>query len=267
MASVTNSLISRRKLLRLGAFTGLATAGLATGLETILPSAFQLDQAHAVPPPAPSATPTPVFCNMTRPGTPADALQALVQGNVRWATLTQTHPGEDADRRTCVAEEGQTPFAAIISCSDSRVPPELVFDYGLGDLFVARVAGNGATGKLAESLYYGTSVLGALVLFVLGHSDCGAVKTAVTSFPRHKLEFVKLIFPSVRLARRMVKQAGGDPNDPAQVIPVATEQHVIREVKLLRKSRFFKKMVKDGTLLVAGGVYDLTTQQINIVIQ
>ncbi|MGH9342722.1 MAG: carbonic anhydrase [Terriglobia bacterium] len=251
--------------MRLGAFAGLATAGL--GLETALPPPFQLDQAHALTPLSPSATPTPMFCNQMRPQTPSDALAALVQGNARWATLTQAHPGEDADRRTCVADKGQTPFAAIISCSDSRVPPELVFDYGLGDLFVARVAGNVATGRLAESLYYGTSVLGALVLFVLGHSDCGAVKTAVTSFPHHELEFVTLLFPAVKLARRIVKQAGGDPNDPAQVIPVATDQNVILEVQALRKSPFFKKMVADGTLRIAGGVYDLKTQRVNILIQ
>jgi carbonic anhydrase len=190
-----------------------------------------------------------------------------VQGNDRWSTFTQIHPGEDATRRTCVAENGQTPFAAIISCSDSRVPPELLFDQGLGDLFVARVAGNGATGTLTEALYYGTDHLGALVLFVLGHTDCGAVKAAVTSFPHHELEFVRLIFRAVKLARKIVKQAGGDPNNPTQVIPVATNQNVILAVRALRKSKFFKKLVDDGTLLIAGGVYDLGTQQVSVLIQ
>jgi carbonic anhydrase len=90
----------------------------------------------------------------------------------------------------------------------------LVFDQGIGDLFVARVAGNGATGKLAESLYYGTAILGTLVIFVLGHSDCGAVKEAVAEYPKHPLEFVKLIFPAVKQARRIVKESGGNPNDP-----------------------------------------------------
>jgi carbonic anhydrase len=206
-------------------------------------------------------------CNPNRPENPADALQALINGNDKWATLSQMHPGEDATRRTCVATNGQTPFAAIISCSDSRVPPELVFDQGLGDLFVARVAGNGATGTLAEGLYYGTSILGSLVLFVLGHTDCGAVKEAVTGFPKHDLQFVKLIFPAVAAARRIVKQAGGNPNDPAQVIPVATDQNVILEVQGLRKSKFFEDMVRKGTLLIAGGVYDLATQRVSILIQ
>ncbi len=236
--------------MRLGAFTGVATA---------LSPVLRLGYAYG------SCYPT------DRPTTPAAALNALIAGNQLWATFAQTHPGEDATRRTCVLPppdgDGQMPYAAIISCSDSRVPPELVFDQGIGDLFVARVAGNGANGKLAESLYYGTGVLGALALLVLGHSDCGAVKEAVTTYPKHDLEFVKLIFPAVTAARRIVKQAGGDPNDPTLVIPVATDQNVILGVQALRKSPFFKQMVRDGKLLIAGGVYDLKTQLVNILIQ
>src|SRR5712671_6212850 len=188
MASSTDSLVSRRNLLRLGAFTGVATA---------LSPVLRLGKAYGM-----SCYPP------DRPKTPAEALNALIAGNQQWATFAQMHPGEDALRRTCVLPppdgNGQMPYGAIISCSDSRVPPELVFDQGIGDVFVARVAGNGATGTLAESLYYGTSVLGSLVLFVLGHSDCGAVKAAVSSFPKHDLEFVKLIFPAVKLARNIV---------------------------------------------------------------
>ena len=240
--------------MRLGAFTGLAT---------VLSPALRLGKARGAD--------TPVFCNENRPDTPANALDALIEGNQRWATFKQAHPGEDAERRTCVLDppegNGQTPYAAIVSCSDSRVPPELVFDQGIGDLFVARVAGNGATGTLTESLYYGTDALRALVLFVLGHSECGAVKAAVTSFPRHELQFARLLFPAVRLARRMVREAGGDPNDSKQVIPIATDQNVILEVQALRKSKFFKQMVSDGKLLIAGGVYDLGTQLVNILIQ
>jgi carbonic anhydrase len=141
----------------------------------------------------------------------------------------------------------------------------LVFDQGLGDLLVARVAGNGATGTLVEGLYYGRSVLGALVVFVLGHSECGAVKEAVDSFPEHPFQFVQLIFPAVEEARRIVEQRGGNPDDPKQVIPVATVQNVILGVKRLRNGPLFDKMVDDGKLLITGGVYDLATQRVNIV--
>jgi carbonic anhydrase len=206
-------------------------------------------------------------CNPPVPVTPTEALNRLVAGNALWAAGNQKHPGENADRRKCVAENGQTPFAAILSCSDSRVPPELVFDQGLGDLFVARVAGNSSSGKLAESLYFGTHTLGAKVLFVMGHSECGAVKAAVDNFPSsgHPLEFVKLISPAVERARQIVKQNGGDPNDPKQVVPVAIDQNVLLVVNVLRKE--FGDLIDSGSLLVAGGRYDLSNQQVKVLVQ
>ncbi|HET7102231.1 MAG TPA: carbonic anhydrase [Terriglobia bacterium] len=198
------------------------------------------------------------------PASPGAALAALVAGNGNWAAFTQAHPNEDAVRRKCVFNHGQSPFAAIISCSDSRVPPELVFDQGIGDLFVARVAGNGSTGTLAESLYYGTSHLCAGLLFVLGHSDCGAVKEAVASFPKgHKLEFVRLIYPAIVAARKIV----GPPYAFDAVVTETIKQNVILGVRNLRVSPVFKPMVDNGTLLVAGGVYDLGTYLVTIVIQ
>lgn len=247
METSEQPLIGRRNFLRLGTFAGLAIA---------LSPLIRIPTAEAQE-----------VCNAPLPSTGADALAELMAGNVRWVDGTQNHPGEGPDRRSCLASNPQTPFAAIISCSDSRVPPELLFDQGLGDLFVARVAGNGGTGTLAEGLYYGTNNLGARLLFVLGHSNCGAVSAAVNSYPKHNLEFVRLIFPAVRRARKLVRRAGGDPTDPSQVIPVATNQNVIMEVKKLRKSKFFKKAVNDGSLLVAGGLYDLGTQAVSILIQ
>ena len=247
MTSFRNSLIGRRKLFQLGAYTGLATA---------LKPAFRFRQAQA------DCTVDP--CYGDRPASPAAALQALITGNRQWSTFAQSHPNEDAVRRECVFNHGQSPFAAIISCSDSRVPPELVFDQGIGDLFVARVAGNVATGTLSESLYYGTSHLCAGLLFVLGHSDCGAVKEAVQSFPTgHKLEFVRLIYPAIKAARQIV----GPPYPEKAVIQETTKQNVILGVQALRTNKFFKPMVDDGTLLIAGGVYDLATYLVDVVIQ
>lgn len=245
MSSILGRSLTRRDLIRVG---GLAT--LATALSPALRLAHSV--AHAE------------ICNPDSPGTPAEAFDALIAGNDRWSTGKQTHPDEGDARRTCLANNKQTPFVSIISCSDSRVPPELLFDQGLGELFVARVAGNVATGKLFESLLYGTGVLGTPLIFVLGHSACGAVSTAVERFPRHQLEFVSLIFPAVAIARHKVKQAGGDPNDPAQVIPVATDENVKFTVN--RLTRKFKKQINAGTLAVAGGVYDLGTQEVNVLV-
>jgi carbonic anhydrase len=152
--------------------------------------------------------------------------------------------------------KGQSPFAAILSCSDSRVPPELVFDQGIGDLFVARVAGNGAEGTLTESLYYGTKeqYLGALVLFVLGHSDCGAVKAAIASYPNATFRFAELIYPAVEAAINL----GGNRNDLNTFVPLVTEQNVILTVKVLEEDPELQG------LLITGGVYDLATSRVNI---
>jgi carbonic anhydrase len=247
MGSSTKSVMSRRMLLRESAFSGVATAQAP---------AFRSGQARA--------DSSLVYCNESRPQTPADALQALIAGNERWATFAQRHPGEDQTRRECVFKNGQSPFATIISCSDSRVPPEMIFDQGIGDLFVARVAGNGAIGTLAESLYYGTSHLCTGLLFVLGHSECGAVKAAVESFPAvHDLEFVRLIKPAIELARQIV----GPPYPEKAVIQETTKQNVMLGVKALRKSPFFKPTVDNGTLLIAGGVYDLKKYKVTVVIE
>src|SRR5579863_2781310 len=182
------TMLTRRGLLRLGALTVLAG-----GVAPMIVSNKALAE----------------VCNPGAPRTPATALAALIDGNTRWAAEEQEHPGEDTGRRVCLAnpDNSQTPFASILSCSDSRVPPELIFDQGLGDLFVARVAGNTASGRLIDSLLYGTSNLGTRLLFVLGHSSCGAVAAAVGSWPfgNPRLPFVNLILPAVTNARKIVK--------------------------------------------------------------
>jgi len=168
-------------------------------------------------------------------------------------------------RRACLANPNnkQTPWASILACSDSRCSPELMFDEGLGDLFVARVAGNTEKGPLLSTLLYGTDVLLTPLLVVVGHTLCGAVEAAVNSFPfAHKLAFVNIIFPAVRQARMIVKKAGGDPKDAAQVIPVATQQNVILTVRRLRN-----QFRPGPELSIIGGIYDLGTQLVTFLPQ
>ncbi|MFZ0661443.1 MAG: carbonic anhydrase [Acidobacteriaceae bacterium] len=221
-----------------GALTGLATA--------LLPSLGLGQESTSLSPGCGSGK---------RPTNAAGALKALAAGNKRWATFTQCHPREDAAHRASVVKK-QYPFATILSCSDSRVPPELLFDQGVGDLFVARVAGNCAGGTLTESLYYGTQsqYLGSLVLFVLGHSGCGAVSAAIASYPgKDTFQFAKLIYPAVKAALDM----GVDRSDPA-FVSLVTEQNVILGVKVLQADPALHG------LRITGGVYDLATSQVNI---
>src|SRR5215475_11366420 len=112
------------------------------------------------------------------PGTPTEALNRLKAGNARFAAGQPLAPQRDLAHLRATAPR-QTPFGAVLACADSRVPVEILYDQGFGDLFVVRVAGNVATSVEIASLEYGTRILGAKVLVVLGHSNCGAVKAAL----------------------------------------------------------------------------------------
>ena len=256
MSATMDSLFTRRGLLRLGALAGIGTA--------VFPS-LQLNQAWA------ATKPVCKDCNPERPTTPIGALQALMDGNERWASGDQMHPGEDRARRKCSANVkcSQRPFAAILLCIDSRVPPELLFDQGIGDLFPGGVAGNSVVPIFRDSLRFGTQGLGALVLFVLGHSNCGAVIASVGSYLNSEppeFAFEAPIYPAVKAARKIIRNQGGNPNDPAQVAPVAIDQHVILTVQELSSSKPFSTLVHEGKLLVKGGRYDLDTQKVIILV-
>lgn len=115
--------------------------------------------------------------------TPEAALQTLLAGNRRFAAGRMTSCRFPLTERLRETAEKQTPFAAILSCADSRVPVEMVFDQGLGDLFVARIAGNIATPDIIASLEYGVAVLGVKIIVVVGHGHCGAVKATMSGKP------------------------------------------------------------------------------------
>lgn len=206
-------------------------------------------------------------CNEARPPSPATALQALLNGNERWASGKSRHPGKDFARRECVYAEGQTPFAAILSCSDSRVPPELIFDQGVGDLFIVRVAGN-STDKLGDqSLDYAADHLGAEIIMVLGHQKCGAVTAATDTYPANAPYFLSLIYGAIEKAKAIIKGRGGNPDDKATVSTEAIDQHVILEVQKLRTTSPFKELVQSGKLTIVGGRYDLASSRVTMLIK
>jgi carbonic anhydrase len=116
--------------------------------------------------------------------TPEAALARLMAGNARYASGKSAHGNQDAKRRASVAA-GQTPFAAILACADSRVSPEIVFDQGLGELFTIRVAGNVVDDPILASIEYSVAHLGVTLIMVLGHERCGAVKATVDALGGH----------------------------------------------------------------------------------
>jgi len=183
---------------------------------------------------------------------PSDALRQLLEGNQRFASGRMTHPNQDASRRREVAS-GQHPFAAILACADSRTGPEVVFDRGVGDLFVVRVAGNIADESAIESLDYSVKHLGVRLVMVLGHTRCGAVSAAVAGNAREELP---VLMRALEPAARAVKGKAGDP------IQNAVWENVKLVVAKLKSVPALAPAVADGELKIVGGVYDLETGKV-----
>jgi carbonic anhydrase len=185
--------------------------------------------------------------------TPEAALHALMEGNKRFAAGRPAAPHRDIERLREVAP-AQKPFASFLGCADSRVPIEIVFDQGFGDLFVTRIAGNVCTPEVLGSLEFGTEILGTRVLFVLGHTGCGAVSAAVKADPVPGQ--ISSLFYHLRPA---VRAAKGD-------VSAAVRENVRTQVDLVRESSpVIARLVKAGKLVVAGGVYDLSTGKVDAV--
>ena len=188
----------------------------------------------------------------------ADGLKLLLEGNQRFINGKPEHPNQSIARRTEVAK-GQHPFAAVLACSDSRTSPEIIFDRGLGDIFVARVAGNVADQVVIDSLDYSVKHLGVRVVMILGHNRCGAVTAAVQG---HEEEGD--VGPMLSELRPAVEASKGMPGNPVEN---AVRENVKFVVKKLADSPELAAMVKSGELKIVGGVYDLDTGKIEMVNQ
>jgi carbonic anhydrase len=192
---------------------------------------------------------------------PEGALARLKEGNSVFVKGGACVPA-GGDRIAPLAA-GQAPFAAIVGCSDSRTPPELVFNTGLGELFIVRVAGNTVDRSGLGSLEYAVIVLGVPLIVVLGHGSCGAVEAAVkivtekASFPGAIGDMVKPIIPAVRKARA----AGGD------LLAGSVRANVVDTVDQLQKSqKTLTDPLRAGKIKIVGGVYNLATGAVDFVV-
>ncbi|MFE9463332.1 carbonic anhydrase [Streptomyces virginiae] len=190
---------------------------------------------------------------MTETQTPRDAFELLMAGNQRFVSGTPEHPNQDATRRTETAPS-QQPFAVLFGCSDSRLAAEIIFDRGLGDLFVVRTAGHVAGTEVLGSIEFGVSVLNAPLVVVLGHDSCGAVAAACSALEDGQTpggfvrDVVERVTPSVLAAR-----AAG--RGTAEEI---LDEHIEQTVDLLlERSRVLAERVADGRLAVVGLSYRL----------
>lgn len=227
--------LSRRSLFKFGAGaigTGVLTAGLGSNLL--------------------AAEKAPVEDDITHD----KALQELLEGNERFVKAKRRNGNQTHSRLVEVAK-GQKPFASILGCADSRVPSEIVFDQGLGDLFVCRVAGNIATAEEIGSLEFGSLVLGSKVIVVVGHERCGAVSAAIKGgeVPGQIGSLLEAIKPSVESS----KGKSGDK------LENACKANVLAQVKKLKSSPVLSKLIDEEKLKIVGAYYDLDTGKISMV--
>ncbi len=188
---------------------------------------------------------------------PAKAIAKLKEGNGRYTSGNLEHPGQTTERRAELTKD-QHPFAVILSCSDSRVPPEIVFDQGLGDLFVVRVAGNVIDDHGLGSIEYAVDHLGARLIVVLGHQSCGAVKAAKETIaakskaPGHIQSLVAAIQPVVEATAK----------DDLDTTVKANVKHVVQALR--SSTPILKAKVDSGEVQVIGGYYSLDTGDVSL---
>ena len=182
------------------------------------------------------------------------ALNSLKQGNKRFIEGKSMRPHQDLQRIKEVSL-GQKPFAIIVGCSDSRVPSEIIFDQGLGDLFIVRTAGQVSTFASWGSIEFGHAVLGANLIVVMGHTKCGAVSAAckIPDVPGHIVTLINAIKPAAQLA----KSQTGDEVENAVKINVAMQVQQLENLEPV-----LTKGIRNGSLKIVGAVYDLETGKI-----
>lgn len=232
-----NGNLSRRNLIKYGAgFIGAGTLATAIGLS---PNAIA---------PQPAVAQNDINSD--------EALARLMEGNERFVQNKRENPNQTLSRVAEVAA-GQFPFAAILGCSDSRVPTEIVFDQGFGDLFVVRVAGNVATPEEIGSLEFGTLVLGSKVIMVLGHAQCGAVKAAMDGgeLPGQ----VGILIANIKGAVEGLEVQEGEDK-----VQKAIQANVLYQMERLQNSEVLSELIAKGALKIVGAYYDLETGEVSL---
>jgi carbonic anhydrase len=186
---------------------------------------------------------------------PRIALKKLMGGNRRFVEDKRIQPRQD-DETLHKLQNGQQPFATIVGCSDSRVPNEVIFDQGLGDLFIIRTAGQVSAAASYGSMEFATLKLGTKLIVVLGHTECGAVAAAVErpqNVPGHIVELINNIKPAVAKCAHL----------PGNPVNNAVRQNVIEQVNNLRDLEpILHRKYMDGEILIVGAVYEIHTGKV-----
>ncbi|XZF13807.1 carbonic anhydrase family protein [Chitinophagaceae bacterium MMS25-I14] len=194
--------------------------------------------------------------------TPFEALQLLKEGNFRF--INNLSRNRDLLELVNKTKDGQWPFAAILSCMDSRTSAELVFDQGLGDIFSVRIAGNVVMEEVLGSLEYATAVAGSKLIVVLGHSNCGAIKGACDHVELGNLTtLLDRIQPAVE--RETTVKTGRNSHNPEFVEAVAHLNVAYSVEEILRQSKVIRELVEDGRVGIIPAMYDVATGKVKFI--
>jgi carbonic anhydrase len=188
-----------------------------------------------------------------------EAKRRLIAGNRRFFNQNRKYPNQSKRRLQSVSKK-QYPYAAILGCADSRVPPEIIFDQGLGDLFVVRVAGNIATNETIGSLEYATANLGTQLIVVLGHKGCGAVSAAIDNQPddgriNSVIDDIKPSLSETPRTRSNINDVNDDNNPVINNIEYQAR-------KLQNNSQIIDRLIRDDKLKIVGAYYDINTGKV-----
>lgn len=197
--------------------------------------------------------------SMQQAKSPDEALQRLKDGNARFAAGEALHC--DLLEQVRATSSQQAPFAAVLGCIDSRVPPELIFDQNIGDMFVARVAGNIASTDIIGSLEFATALAGAKLIVVLGHSECGAVKGAIDDA---KLGSLTAVLQQIRPSLKALDYKGvASSKDKALVQRVAEQNAKDAAAQLSSRSPTMAGLVQEGKLRIVYAMHDVATGKVS----
>lgn len=185
---------------------------------------------------------------------PGEDLKRLIQGNKRFVNNASKHPNRSEERRKEIASK-QLPFAIIVGCSDSRVSPEIIFDEGLGDLFVVRVAGNVIGEIELESIEYSALYLNSKIILVMGHENCGAVNAVVQNQTTDIKEIAEFIEPAVLKAEK------SGTND---LLERAIKMNAVNMKNFLKTSPNIQKLIQDKKIEVYAAYFNLKTGVVEI---
>lgn len=239
---MNNNQLVRRRLLQFGAIA--FGSGIVTSATAAYGSSFKSKQQVIA------------LDTLDENSAPEEVLAELMSGNKRFVENKPEARNQDYIRLVEVSQ-GQKPLVSIMSCADSRVPIEVIFDRGFGDLFVVRDAGNIATPEEIGSLEYGTYVLGSKVLMVLGHEQCGAVKAALEGkpLPGQMGSIVAAIEPAINSASK---------DDSKEFYTQTIQNNVMLQVTRLNESPLLQELVQQGKLKIVGAYYSLQTGEVSL---